>query len=326
MDAKKGEMKRAKRTLGFGYCCSALAAAAILVNACAPFTRTEMDSNSRGGTEVLSSCQDVPALTSPRHFERVLIIVFENKDEKEVRENEYFGRLMEKGAYFSNFHGLFHPSYSNYLAMVSGKEIVTHLDGQIDISGTPTVADRLKSKNLAWKNYAEGYSDDGKCHPKPDFMGKYARKHVPFMSFTSIQDNGAECSNIVPGQQFKADWRDHKLPEYAFYTPDLDNDAHDLPLSAAAIWLQGFLDPLLADAQFMKETLVVLTFDESREQKADGGNHIYTLFVGDMVKAGETISANYNHYNVLRTIEDNFGLCPLADGDLSAKPIIEAWK
>ena len=319
-------MKREKRALGLGYCCAALAAAAILVVACAGFTPTGTDSSSRGGLDVVLSCQDVPAQTSPRRFERVQIIVFENKDEQEVRENEYFGGLIKKGAYFSNFHGLFHPSYSNYLAMVSGKEIVTHFDGQIDISGTPTIADRLKNKKLNWKNYAEGYPNDVQCHPKPDFIGKYARKHVPFMSFRSIQDNKDACSNIVPGQQFKADWRGHKLPEYAFYTPDLDNDAHDLPLSAAATWLQGFLDPLLADAQFMKETLVVLTFDESREQSTDGGNHIYTLFVGDMVKAGETISSNYNHYNVLRTIEDNFGLCPLADGDLGAKPITEVWK
>jgi hypothetical protein len=320
-------MKRIEGTIGLAYSYAALAVSAILVTACAGFTRTEIDPGSRSGNKVVPNCQDVPALSSPRKFERVLIIVFENKDEQEVRENEYFGGLIKRGAYFSNFHGLFHPSYSNYLAMVSGKEIVTHHDAQIDIPDTPTIADRLKGRKLAWKNYAEGYPIDGQCHPKPDVIGKYARKHVPFMSFRSIQDNQDECRNIVPGQQFRADLQEHKLPEYAFYTPDLDNDAHDLPLNSAVTWLKGFLDPLLADAQFMKETLVVVTFDESREQSADGGNHIYTLFVGDMVTSGgEPISANYNHYNVLRTVEDNFGLCPLADGDGFAKPIIEAWK
>ena len=45
-----------------------------------------------------------------------------------------------------------------------------------------------------------------------------------------------------------------------------------------------------------------------------------------MVESGKTILDNYNHYNVLRTIEENFGLCPLGEGDIGAKPITSVWK
>lgn len=318
-------MKPVWTDLRSGCRCAAVAAAAILVSACAGCTSTAIDLGSEINPRASSVCQDAQGRAARPHFQRVLIIVFENKDEKEVLENGYFGELKNRGAYLSNFHGLFHPSYSNYLAMVSGKEIPTQFDRQIDIRDAPTIADRLRTRNanLTWKNYAQGYPDDGKCHPKPDFIGRYARKHVPFMSFVAVQER--ECSNIVPGERFNTDWKDHRLPTYAFFTPDMDNDAHDLPLSAAALWLMGFLEPILSDEQFRKETLVVVTFDESREQSADGGNHIYTLLLGDMVKRGVEISANYNHYSVLRTIEDNFGLAPLADGDCGAKPITEAW-
>ena len=75
----------------------------------------------------------------------------------------------------------------------------------------------------------------------------------------------------------------------------------------------------------MKGTLVVVTFDESEGNTKD--DRIYTVFLGDMVKAQE-IKTEYNHYSVLRTIEDNFHLDPLHkdSGDGKAGVINDAWK
>jgi hypothetical protein len=38
------------------------------------------------------------------------------------------------------------------------------------------------------------------------------------------------------------------------------------------------------------------------------------------------LAVRYNHYNVLRTIEDNFGLEPLTANDRDAAPITDIWK
>ncbi len=315
-------------SFGWSFCRAMVVVAVIFVGGCAGFTDTGIDPSSRVNPGQQNASEKVPV--PKRRFERVLIIVFENKDEREVIANKFFKELADKGTYFSNFHGLFHPSYSNYLAMVSGRKIETQFDRQQDIAGITTIADLLTSENpkeISWKNYAEGYPADGLCHSKADFIGKYARKHVPFMSFMAHHPNKeVACRNIVPGEQFLIDWKANNLPKYSFYTPDMDHDAHDLPLGDAEIWLKGFLNPLLADAQLMNKTLIVVTFDESAEQSAQGGNHIYTVFLGGMIKAGKKVTSNYNHYNVLRTIEDNFGLRPMADGDGHATPITDAWK
>jgi hypothetical protein len=295
---------------------------AIFLAGCAAFVETRQEASAC----LNSSTQSATVASEKRHFERVLIIVLENKDEQEVRSNQYFKELASKGTYLSNFHGLYHPSYSNYLAMVSGRKIETYFDKQINIADFCSIADQLQDKNLRWKNYAEGYPADGKCHSQPATIGRYARKHVPFMSFKNIQSNPDSCRNILPGEQFLIDWKNRNLPEYSFYSPDMDNDGHDLPLGAAEVWLKSFLNPLLADEQLMKDTLIVLTFDESGEQSKQGENHIYTLFLGGMVKPSETVNTHYNHFNVLRTIEDNFGLQPMADGDGCSRPIVEAWK
>jgi hypothetical protein len=73
----------------------------------------------------------------------------------------------------------------------------------------------------------------------------------------------------------------------------------------------------------MKGTLVIVTYDESEGD--DKNDRIYTVFLGDMVKS-QTISKEYNHYSVLRTIEDNFSLPQLNSGDANAASITEAWK
>ena len=62
-------------------------------------------------------------------------------------------------------------------------------------------------------------------------------------------------------------------------------------------------DPI---AKFPPETLVVITFDESYPYHADYGT--YTVLLGDMLQAGTTRTEPCNHYSILRTVEDNFGL------------------
>ncbi len=72
----------------------------------------------------------------------------------------------------------------------------------------------------------------------------------------------------------------------------------------------------------------MVTFDESGGNE---DNRILTLFLGDMVKESsqqnaEALSRHYTHYDMLRTIEDNFGLEPLTSNDRDATPITDIWK
>lgn len=286
------------------------------------FARTPPDAASKVYPAVASGCRCLTAPPAAQWFERVLIVALENQDYENASDDPYLRRLAKQGANFTNFHGLFHPSYSNYLAMVAGKDIPTLFDRQKDLNEC-TVADLLQAKGLTWKNYAQGYPEQPPQCVTAHAFGRYARKHVPFLSFKSIQQHA--CDNIVAASRFEVDRERRALPAYAFYSPDLDNDGHDTGLAHASRWLKGLLDPLLKDPAFMKGTLIIVTFDESADQSADADNHIYTVFLGPMVKQRD-VPDNYNHYNVLRTVEENFGLCALGNGDASARPIVDIWR
>jgi len=252
--------------------------------------------------------------------------------------NEFLAKLATKGTSFTNFKNLYHPSYPNYLAMIAGTSFGMRSNRQINFPDDPQ--HRTIANFLDWKNYAENYPTDLKPYLGAG-EGKYARKHVPFLSFEKIQKESYH--NVVSVdtkdphnafataiEMFRKDPKAFPLPRYMFYTPNLDDDGHDpfydprKGLQKGSRWLETFFRtwfPL--DQKEMNGTLVIVTFDESEGDKKD--DRIYTVFLGDMVK-NQTVEKEYNHYSVLKTIEDNFGLPPLNSGDANAALITEVWK
>src|SRR4029079_15682945 len=84
-------------------------------------------------------------------------------------------------------------------------------------------------------------------------------------------------------------------------------------------WLQANLDGYVQWAQ-THNSLLIFTFDEDDSAHA---NRIATIFVGPMVSAGQ-YSETINHYNILRTIEDMYGLPYIANA-ATASPITAIW-
>lgn len=255
-----------------------------------------------------------------QEFNHIIMIVLENASYDEAMSNPYLRSLAQQGALFSNFTAVSHPSYPNYLAMVGGSTFNRTSDSQTTLHAA-SIADLLEARGLTWKGYAEDYP--GNCF-LGDRSGRYARKHVPFLSFASIQSNPSRCAQVVGADQFQTDWKNRQLPNFAFFTPNLDDDGHDTDLATASKWLENFLTPLLSDGPGMQSTLIEITFDES-DSHFDN-NQILTLFMGPMVQPGANISTHYNHYDVLRTIEDDFSLGSFQKNDRSAQDIEGPWE
>jgi hypothetical protein len=279
------------------------------------------------------------------HFDHVLIIVLENGDYEDAVSDKNLAELGRHGASFMNFHALFHPSYPNYLAMVAGTDFNIHRRGrfigdkQVNFPNDAqhkTIADALVASGLDFKNYAEELPE-GNCpfhvsdqHIAKSKKGDYVRRHVPFMSFQEVQAKW--CDHVVRVDSDKDDnyfVQDAKkgLVSYSFYSPNMNNDGHNTSVKVAGEWVSKFLDKTFSE-KLRKGTLVIITFDESDRNR---DNRIYTLFLGDMVKESKdldpaVLSRLYTHYNVLRTIEDNFGLSPLTEHDRAASPITGIWK
>jgi hypothetical protein len=284
------------------------------------------------------------ARAKARHFDRVLIVVLENVDYERAIKDPNLAALAARGASFTNFHAIGHPSYPNYLAMIAGTDFDLRRRGsylgdrQVNFpndSDHKTIADRLIMNGLDFKQYAEELPE-GTCpwdvsgQRIPSKLGNYARRHVPFLSFREVQQKW--CDRVVRVDSSRSDnffVQDARkgLVAYSFYSPNMNHDGHDTNVADAGLWMKKFLDDSFPE-NLRGGTLIVVTFDESGGNE---DNRIFTLFLGDMVRPANqqdpaALAKRYDHYSVLRTIEDDFGLNYLTDNDRSATPITGIWK
>ncbi len=255
-----------------------------------------------------------------RAFEHVLIVVMENADYSTAIIQPYFKQLASEGTLFTNYFGVAHPSYPNYLAMVAGTTFGIRDDGQVTLDQTNLV-DLLEKAGLTWKFYAEQYPAN-QCFTGA-VRGDYARKHLPVLSFKNVQNDPALCAKVVPASQLNADIAAGNLPNFAFYVPDQKNDGHDTGAAYGSNWLGGFLPNILFNAKLMASTLVVVTFDEANDPN---NNRIYTVLAGPLVKSGSTNNTPFTHYDLLKTVEDNFHLGNLGREDAKAKGFLDVWQ
>jgi hypothetical protein len=282
--------------------------------------------------------QIAASLTGNHHFDHIIVIVLENEDAITVTKVPYMDSLAKRGVLFTNYYAVAHPSYPNYLALVSGHTFIDDDekaqpdpiaynrrdfgDAQLLIDA-PTIADGLEAQHTSWNAFAEDYPVTDQSPTHCDFtsrQGLYARKHFPFLSFKGFRDHPERCSHIRNLKWFRAD----SLAAYTFIAPNLVHDGHDAPLSSAVKWLRGFLNPLIDNPAIMDSTVVAVTFDESASTARQtmlgnsNPNVVYTVFIGNMVKGGTTTQVPYSHYNLERTIETNFGLPSIGPKNTSA--------
>ena len=268
-----------------------------------------------------AAAEAVPS-EAPR-FSKVMTIVLENADYEAAIAQPFLASLARRGALLTRFSGETHPSQPNYIALVSGSTQGVHGDENVTIDARH-IGDLLEAKGLGWKVYAEDYP--GGC-----FLGAkadgYVRKHVPFLSFSNVQTMPDRCARIVDASTLAQDIRAGTLPEYSLYIPNLRNDGHDTSIAYADHWLSTVFAPLLQDPRFTTGLLLVVTFDEDGHPWfLPSSNHILTVLFGDSVKPGAESDEQYNHYSLLRLVEDQFALGNLGENDSSAPPITGVWK
>jgi hypothetical protein len=290
-----------------------------------------------------------------RVFDRVLIVMFENQYRSYVLANPFFRRLAHQGIELGNYTGVMHPSQTNYLAAVAGELCgVTEDDPPAALLPQRTVVDLLEEApgQLRWKGYMESFDPAAnRWSPtlQPADACPYYVKHNPFGSFENIVRNQRRWEQIDSEAGFFADVLNHDLPEFAWFTPNIWSDGHwvdgtlqesqpraPILVDQQARWLSAFLGRLRfpgPNSHLPTGTLVVVTFDESDFEAPwttglvspyDGPNQIYTVLLGDMLTPAFR-EEGYNHYSLLRTVEQNFNLGALGKNDAGANWFQFLW-
>jgi hypothetical protein len=167
---------------------------------------------------------------------------------------------------------------------------------------------------------------------------QYATRHNPFVYFHSLLDSGACGRYDVPLTSLPGDLVSAaSTPSYSLITPNLCNDGHDSPcvdghpggLVGANAFLATWVPRILASAAYRDGGLLAVLFDESDGTDASaccgepqfpntlnnggltlgpGGGRTGAVLLSPFIDPGTVDNYGYNHFSLLRSVEDLFGL------------------
>jgi len=210
---------------------------------------------------------------------------------------------------------------------------------------SPNLGSELIDKKLSFKGFSEGLPKIGDTiYGKFELIGKdsvkvYARKHVPWISFSNVPNgNTYETSSNLRFMDFPKDSSNFKnLPTVSIIVPNQQNDMHNGPFKESIPkgdnWLKTNINSYYQWAK-IHNSLLIVTFDENndltnylgltnpmvspdaittsgiaKDLYRDIENRIFTVFAGAHIKPGDYEErAGITHINILRTIEQMYGL------------------
>jgi len=183
---------------------------------------------------------------------------------------------------------------------------------------------------------------------------QYASRHEGFMYFESVISNQAFCeAHILSFQPLLKDLsKASTTPAFSWLSPNLCMDGHDAPcadgdpggLTEINGFLQIWVPQILNSPAYKQGGLLLVTFDEGSTSSAccgetsgkspshpnvakpgingPGGGLVGLVALSPFIKPGTVSTVKYNHYSMLRTIEDIFGLSHLGD---AAMPQVKSF-
>jgi hypothetical protein len=249
--------------------------------------------------------------TAPRSvrvpdFTHVVLVVFENHEESSIAGNPAaptFNSLARRYATLTHYDAVAHPSLPNYLALVSGSTQGISSDCTLCVVHARNLADTLAAAGKTWKTYAEDLPAPGWLAP---YFAGYAKKHDPFLYFRDVVDSRTRRNRVVPLTRLPRDLARRRLPDFSLVIPNLCGDMHDCSVATGDAWLKGHVVPLLRSPA-LHGGVVFVVFDEGTSDTG-GGGQVEALALGPTVRRGSRFAKPTNHYGLLRTIEDSWGL------------------
>jgi phosphatidylinositol-3-phosphatase len=179
----------------------------------------------------------------------------------------------------------------------------------------------------------------------------YTARHNPFLYFASVVKTPDCAKHVVPLPRLAVELASTTTTaNFSFIAPSLCNDGHDSTCvgqpggpAAEDAWLSTWVPKITASPAFRRDGALIIVNDEARGDSSacclqpsgpnvaypggpdaalknapgggKGGGRIGALILSPFARANATTSVRYNHYSLLRSIEDLFGLRHLGYAD-----------
>jgi phospholipase C len=239
--------------------------------------------------------------------------------------------------------------FDRFFSSVSGGSFLNHVFWIAGASGgnkegstnsplndLPTIFDRLDERGISWKFYIQNYDPNLTYRTASRYVGNRASQVVwaPLLRLDRYIDDPRLNSHIVDLEQYYTDLEAGTLPAVAYLVPSGNSEHPPGRVSAGQHFVVSLLQALLRSDAWPSSAFL-LTYDDwggwydhvppPQVDAYDYGFRVPALLVSPYARRGHVEHAVLDFTSILRFIEDNWGLKPLAERDSFATSIVGAF-
>jgi phospholipase C len=198
----------------------------------------------------------------------------------------------------------------------------------------PTIFDRLQAKGVSWKFYVQGY--DPKVTFRSATRGRRSGQlvSVPPLNYARFVDDPKLFSHIVPLEQLSQDMARGTLPAVSYVVPLGSRERPPGSLAAGQAVVRTLVNGLMR-SRYWKSSAFMVTYDSSggfhdhvRPPRVDRwgyGFRVPALLISPYARRGRVVHSTLDFTSILKFIETNWRLRPLAARDRRAKGLMSAF-
>ena len=199
----------------------------------------------------------------------------------------------------------------------------------------PTIFDRLDEAGISWKFYVQNYDPSVNYRTLADAGDKAAQAVVvPLLNFNRFLDDPRLFAHIVDMEEYYTDLRDGTLPTVAYMAPLGSSEDPPGSIQAGQRFVETIVNGLMRSDYWDSSAFLLAYggwggwYDHVKPTQVDAhgyGFRVPALLVSAYARQGAIDSTTLDYTSVLKFIEANWHLRPLADRDAAATSIVSAF-
>ncbi|MEA2512805.1 MAG: hypothetical protein QOJ59_2292 [Thermomicrobiales bacterium] len=237
--------------------------------------------------------------------------------------------------FFSSAKG---GSVANHMFWMTGQAGVESIDeDSIPPEGwgnIRTIFDLLEENGVSWKVYVQNYKPEVNFRTRGERGLKPQLIRLPLLSIPRFVDDPELSTKIVDVEQYYEDLRNDALPAVSFIVPVGASEQPPGSISAGQLFVKRLINALTLSSAWSTSAFM-WTYDDwggwydhvppPAVDQFGYGFRVPALLVSPYAKQGYVESTTLDFTSILKFIEENFHLQPLAERDAAATSIASAF-
>ena len=252
------------------------------------------------------------------------------------RDLPYYWNLVDEYVLFDHFFSSDHGgSFANHMFWVSGQQGGSRVTGE-GYDDIPTIFDRLQESGISWKFYVQNFDPEINYRTAHLISGNRASQviWVPILNMARYLDDPELSSHIVDLNEYFTDLENGTLPAVAYIAPAGASEHPPGSIRSGQKFVKSLMQALMRSTSWDSSAFLV-TYDDwggwydhvlpPQVDEHGYGMRVPAFLVSSYAKRGHIDSTVLDFTSIMKFVEENWNIEPLAERDGNANSFMTAF-